>query len=71
MAIVQICDFGEKDGIRTYSIQGDKSDLEIIIKECRKMDAKFDDIPVIENVRKELWSMVLRLKVVVEVGGDG
>jgi hypothetical protein len=71
MAIVQIGDFGEKNGVRTYSIQGDKADLYKIIEECRKMDATFDDTPNIVHVRRGTWSMVLKLKVAVEVGGEG
>jgi hypothetical protein len=71
MAIVQIGDFGEKNGVRTYSIQGDKSDLDKIIDECRKMDAHFDDTPNMLYVRKNIWSMVLKVKVAVEVGGEG
>jgi hypothetical protein len=71
MAIVQIGDFGERNGVRTYSIQGDKADLYKIIDECRKMDATFDDTPNIVHVRRGTWSMVLKLKVAVEVGGEG
>jgi hypothetical protein len=71
MALVQIGDFGESEGIRTFSIQGGKEDLYKIIEECRKMDAKFDDTPNIIHVRKGTWSMVLKLKVAVEVGGEG
>jgi hypothetical protein len=71
MAIVQIGDFGERDGVRTYSIQGDKPDLYKIIEECRKMDAKFDDTPNMVHVRRGTWSMLLKIKVYVEVGGEG
>ena len=69
MAIVQIGDFGMKDGVRTYSIQGDKADLYKIIDECREMDAKFDDTPNVVHVHRSLWSMVLKIKLPVEVGG--
>jgi hypothetical protein len=71
MAIVQIGDFGERNGVRTYSIQGDKGDLLKILEECRKMDAKFDDTPNLVFVRKTVWSMLLKVKVAVEVGGEG
>lgn len=71
MPIVQIGDFGLKDGVKTYSIQGDKDSLYKIIDECRKMDAKFDDTPNMIHVRKGTWSMLLKLKVFVEVGGEG
>jgi hypothetical protein len=71
MAIVQIGDFGEKNGVRTYSIQGTKDSLYEIIDTCRKMDAKFDDTPNLIHVRKGTWHMLLKLKVMVEVGGEG
>jgi hypothetical protein len=71
MAIVQIGDFGEHNGVRTFSIQGDKKDLYTILDECRKEDARFDDTPNIVHVHRSLWSMVLKLKVAVEVGGEG
>lgn len=71
MAIVQIGDFGEKDGVRTFSIQGDKGDLNKILDECREADAKFDDTPNMVHVRRGTWSMLLKVKVAVEVGGEG
>jgi hypothetical protein len=70
MAIVQICDFGETDGIRTYRVHGGKPDLEKIIQTCRELDAKFDESPVIEHVRKGVWTILLRIKIPVGVGGD-
>lgn len=69
MAIVQIGDFGVRNGVRTYSIQGDKADLYKIIDECRKMDAKFDDTPNVVHVHRGTWSMLLKIKMPVEVGG--
>ena len=70
MAIVQIGDFGLKNGVRTYSIQGDKADLYKIIDECRKMDAKFDDTPNVVHIRRGTWSMVLKIQMPVEVGSN-
>ena len=43
MAIVQICDFGEKDGIKMYRVHGEKIDLEKILQACHDEDAKFDE----------------------------
>jgi hypothetical protein len=68
MAIVQIGDFGVRNGVRTYSIQGDKADLYKIIDEVRKMDAKLDDTPNIVHVHRGTWSMLLKIKTPVEVG---
>ena len=71
MSIVQIADFGEKNGVKTYRINGDKVDLERIIEECRNTDAEcFDDSPELEYVRKDCWTLLLKIKVAVEVGGD-
>jgi hypothetical protein len=71
MSIVQIGDFGEIDGVRTFSIQGDKEDLEKIVVECRKMDTKFEIDPVVDFVRKGLWHVILKIKIPVNVGDEG
>ena len=63
MAIVQICDFGEKDGVKMYRIHGDKVDLEKILETCREEDAKFEDEPVLEYTRKGIWTILLRIKI--------
>lgn len=69
MAIVQICDFGEFNGVQTYRINGDKRDLEKIIAECRKEDEYcFDGQPNLHLVRKDCWTLLIRVKVAVKVG---
>jgi hypothetical protein len=70
MAGVQVYNFGMKNGIQTYRVIGDKADLYKIIEECREMDAKFGDTPVINHVRKGQWTMILKLKFPAKVGGD-
>ena len=63
MAIVQIADFGEKDGVKTYRIHGDKVDLEKIVEECRINDAAYGGLPDVERVRYGLWTILLKIKV--------
>ena len=70
MAIVQICDFGEKDGIKMYRVHGEKIDLEKILQACHDEDAKFHEAHVLEHVRKGLWTILLKIKVPVGVGGE-
>lgn len=71
MAIVQIADFGEINGVRTYRVNGDKQDLERIIEECRNEDANcFLDTPELEYLRKGCWTLLIKLKIAVEVGDD-
>ena len=71
MAIVQIADFGEKNGVRTYRVNGDKVDLERIIAECRKEDANcFDGEPELERTFRH-WTLLIKLKVAVGVGDEG
>lgn len=70
MGIVQICDFGEKDGIQIYRVHGLKNDLEELLQACHDEDAKFDKAPVLEHVRKGLWTILLKIKVPVGVGGE-
>ena len=67
MAIVQIADFGEKNGVRTYRIHGDKEDLDKIVDQCRESDATYGGLPDIELVRHGLWTMLLQIKVHVNV----
>lgn len=63
MAIVQVCDFGETDGVRMYRVNGDREDLERIIETCRKEDATFHESPELEYLRKGCWTLLLQLKV--------
>lgn len=71
MAVVQICDFGERDGVKMYRVHGDKEDLEKILKTCREEGAKLESEPVLEYTRKGIWTILLRIKIPVGVGGDG
>jgi hypothetical protein len=71
MAIVQICDFKEINGVKMYRVNGDKEDLEKIIETCREDGAKLEVEPTLEYVRKGVWTILLKIKVPVGVGGDG
>lgn len=71
MAVVQICDFGERDGVKMYRVHGDKEDLEKILKTCREEGAKLESEPTLEYTRKGVWTILLRIKIPVGVGGDG
>lgn len=68
MAVVQICDFGEKDGVKTYRVHGDKADLEKIIQTIIDEDGCFHQAPALEHVRKGVWTILLKIKVPVGVG---
>ncbi len=69
MALVQICDFGELNGIKTYRINGDRHNLEKIIEECRKEDDNcFHGTPELKYVYKGSWTLLLRIKVAMKVG---
>lgn len=69
MAIVQICDFGEENGVQTYRVNGGRMDLEMIIAACRREDENcFHGSPELKYVRKGSWTLLLRLKVAVKVG---
>jgi hypothetical protein len=71
MAIVQICDFGERNGIQMYRVHGDKADLEKILQTIRDEDGVLTESPVMEYTRKGIWTILLKIKVPVGVGGDG
>ncbi len=65
MGSVMIGDFGNREGVQTYRICGTKEDLYEIINTCRKLDAKFDDTPIINHVHNGQWTMRLKIKIPV------
>jgi hypothetical protein len=65
---VMVGDFGNKNGVQTFRVCGTKEDLYKIITECREMGHKFYETPVMNLVYRGQWTMVLKLKVPVEVG---
>lgn len=71
MAVVQISDFGERNGIQMYRVHGDKADLEKIIQTIHDEDGKLHEPPVMEYTRKGIWTILLKIKIPVRVGGDG
>lgn len=66
MGSVMIGNFGIHEGVATYRICGSKEDLYKIIDECREMDAKFEDTPIINQAYRSQWSMLLKIKVYVQ-----
>jgi hypothetical protein len=70
MGIIQVSDFGERNGVRTYRVHGDKTDLEELIDAMHKLETSFEDSPVIDYLRKGSWTMLLQIKIPVGVGGD-
>jgi hypothetical protein len=70
MGQIIVGNFGVKNGVQTYRVNGEKADLYRIIEECRKEGAKFDDTPHLEFVHNNQWSMLLKLKVAVSVGNE-
>lgn len=69
MASVQIHDFGETEGVKKYRVFGELADLERIVEECREADAEFDESPDIVFVRKGQWTLLLKIKLPVQVEG--
>jgi len=68
MGTLMIGNFGVKNGVQTYRINGDKEDLYKIIEECREMEARFQETPNMIPVRHGQWTMLLQLKIPVKVG---
>lgn len=68
MKSIFVADFGMKDGIQVFRVNGDKEDLLTLIEECRLMGHRFDDEPELEHVYKNNWTILLKIKVPVEVG---
>lgn len=66
MGSVMIGDFGIKNGVQTFRVCGAKDDLYKIIYECKDMDLRFDDIPIVNHVTRQQWTMLLKIKIPVE-----
>jgi hypothetical protein len=61
--------FGVKNGVQTYRINGSYDDLYTLIAECRLNNIEFDDIPIVNPLRKNQWTMLLKIRVhTMEVG---
>ena len=71
MAIVQVADFGENNGIRTFRINGNKEDLQRIINECRKEKAEIINPAEIQHVYRGDWTLLLKIKVAAKVSEVG
>jgi len=69
MALVQIANFGKKDGLHMYRVNGDKKDLEKLLKALEEEEATFLNDPIIENVRNTEYSVLLELLIPLEVAG--
>lgn len=61
MSIIQVANFGRnKEGVHLYRVNGDKADLERIIKESFEMGWAFWEEPKIEKVFKT-YSVLLKI----------
>lgn len=61
MSIIQIAKFGkDKEGVHTFRVNGDKADLERIIKESYEMGWAFWEKPTIEKVF-DYYSVLLKI----------
>lgn len=69
MAKVMVFDFGTIDNTKRYRVNGERSDLERLLKEMVENEAVFEGgTPIIENVHKGLFSVFLKLKLPVGAG---
>lgn len=66
MGSVFICNFGVKDSVQTYRINGTKDDLLQLIKECQEMDDHLEEIPELEHLRQGEWTMILKIRLRAE-----
>jgi hypothetical protein len=71
LATILVGDFGECDGIRTFRINGKKEDLQRIINECHKINAEIINSAEIEHVRKNDWSVLLKIRIAAKVSEVG
>jgi hypothetical protein len=67
MAKIGVYDFGERDGVKTIRVDGDKEDLERIVEKSLEAKAQFYEAPNIEPTRKGQWTMLMKIKIAEEV----
>jgi len=70
MTIEVIGKFKPQKGVQTYRINGSYEDLYKIIDELREVQAKFDQTPLIQKLRKGQWTMLLKIKLPTEIGNS-
>ena len=63
MGSVFICNFGIKDNVQTYRINGAKEDLLKLIEECREMGDIIEQVPELEFLRQGEWTVLLKVRV--------
>lgn len=67
MASVFISNFGpDPNGIYTWKINGTRKDLEHLLTEIRREEPIFFSLPKIEHVRKQEYTVLLRLLIIRE-----
>jgi hypothetical protein len=54
--------------VQTFRICGEKEDIYKVLKEARDMGHEFADTPIIKYVHHGQWTVLLNIKVPVEVG---
>jgi hypothetical protein len=59
---VFIADFGLKNRIRTYRVNGTKEDLLKLLNACAEEDAKFVAFPEIKHVHRSEWTVLLEIE---------
>lgn len=63
MAIEIIGKFPVKNGVQQYRINGSYDDLYTLIAECRLNNIKFADTPIVNQLRKGQWTVLLKIRV--------
>lgn len=68
---VIVANFGVKDNIRTYRINGSKEKLITIIEEVYLANADLAEYPELKRLRYRQWSLLLKIKIPVgEIEND-
>lgn len=66
MSSVFVANFGYKNGIHTWRVNGKKEDLEHLITEMEKENAAFFSPPKIEHIRNRNYTVLLELLIIKE-----
>lgn len=67
MGTLMIGNFGSKNGVQIFRVNGSFDDLMKILIECKEMDAIFVEVPKVEPLRQGQWTVLLKIKLPVGV----
>jgi hypothetical protein len=59
-----VADFGIKEGIATYRVNGHEEDLQTVVEEIKRIGGEFFEPPIIEKtVSRSVYTVLLKIQI--------